>query len=400
MAKYVYGLTDMTDLTSPFESEPRRRAQKPTVCLETQVESLRTEVAVLRKCLRESLDLQRGIIDDYGQNMYTTTSNPLPACNIPMASSTPYAQAQAVHVPKLSGTAFDCSVAPDKAANFSQTSLLLNSTTRALASVLNQSKLEPPVFRGDGKIQPEEWLQLVDVYRTSLGLNDAQILLELPRFLAKEPRKWFSVLSEHITAWAQFRTLFKSVFLPSDNQERILRGILDRVQAPDEPFPTFVAHLLSEFKKLKSPPTEQDQIELICKHALERYRVAIYGTQITSVVDLLMRAHELHSVLGPNSRNGPPLPMKEQAREIYCFKCSEPGFTSRNCPNCNFAAQANVFPGVEKQNFQTGFGTPGRSQSSENRSDNRGEQENKFGQQKGNFKGGRTFYRGNPPSRR
>lgn len=208
-------------------------------------------------------------------------------------------------------------------------------------------------------------------------------------------------MSEHITAWTQFCALFKSVFLPSDNQERILRGILDRVQEPDEPFPTFVAHLLSEFKKLKSPPTEQDQIELICKHALERYRVAIYGTEITSVIDLLMRAHELHSVLGPNSHNEPPLPMKEKAHELYCFKCSKPGFTSQNCPNCSFVPQADVFPGVAKQNLQTGYGTPGCNQSSENQSaNNRGEQENKCDQQKGNFRGGRTFHRGNPPSRR
>lgn len=127
---------------------------------------------------------------------------------------------------------------------------------------------------------------------------------------------------ERTTAWMQFLTLFKSVFLPSDNQERILRGILDRVQAPDEPFSTFVAHLLSEFKKLKSPPTEQDQIELICKHALERYRVAIHGTEITSVINLLMRAHELHSVLGPYSRNEHQLPMQSATSRYFggCYK--------------------------------------------------------------------------------
>lgn len=41
----------------------------------------------------------------------------------------------------------------------------------------------------DGKVQPDDWLLLVDAYRTTLGLSDAQILLELPCFLAKEPRK-------------------------------------------------------------------------------------------------------------------------------------------------------------------------------------------------------------------
>ncbi len=61
----------------------------------------------------------------------------------------------------------------------------------------------------DGKVQPDDWLLLVDAYRTSLGLSDAQILLELPRFLAKEPRKWFTVLSSHVTSWTQFSTCLR-----------------------------------------------------------------------------------------------------------------------------------------------------------------------------------------------
>ncbi|KAL1268804.1 hypothetical protein QQF64_034167 [Cirrhinus molitorella] len=49
----------------------------------------------------------------------------------------------------------------------------------------------------------------------------------------------------------------QSPLLGSNNQERVWRGIFDCVQAPGEPFPTFVAHLLSEFKKRKSPPPEK-----------------------------------------------------------------------------------------------------------------------------------------------
>lgn len=60
-----------------------------------------------------------------------------------------------------------------------------------------------------------------------------------------------------------------------------MRGILDRMQSPEEPLPTFVAHMLSEFTKLKTPPPEQEQIDLICKHALEKYRVALYGTFVS-----------------------------------------------------------------------------------------------------------------------
>lgn len=44
-----------------------------------------------------------------------------------------------------------------------------------------------------------------------------------------------------------------------------MRGILDRMQSPEGPLPTFVAHMLSEFRKLKTPLPEQEHINLICK---------------------------------------------------------------------------------------------------------------------------------------
>lgn len=160
-------------------------------------------------------------------------------------------------------------------------------------------------------------------------------MLELPRFLAKEPKKWFNVLASHVVTWKQFCDLFRKVFLPSDNQERILRGILDRAQTPDELLPTFVAHMLSEFKKLTTPPPQLEQIELIYNHAVEKYRVALYGTKVTSVMDLLLRAHELHAVLGPCERAATQLLQTDHAtKAVHCFKCLTPGFTSRTCPTC------------------------------------------------------------------
>lgn len=77
------------------------------------------------------------------------------------------------------------------------------------------------------------------------------------------------------------------VFLPADNQECVMRSVLDHIQRPEEPLPTFVTHMLSEFKKLRSPPSDQEQMDLICKHALEKYRIALYGTPVRSVIDLV-----------------------------------------------------------------------------------------------------------------
>ena len=71
-----------------------------------------------------------------------------------------------------------------------------------IASALHHAKLEPPVFTGDTKVNPEEWLQAVKTYSTSLNLTDAQILNTY--FLGKEPKKLFKALSSHYVTWSQF----------------------------------------------------------------------------------------------------------------------------------------------------------------------------------------------------
>lgn len=88
-------------------------------------------------------------------------------------------------------------------------SLDLINTTRILAAALHQAILEHTVVTNEGRLHPEAWLQSVNAYKTSLDLTDAQILRELPHFLAKEPRKWFSILSSHVFTLTEFCELFR-----------------------------------------------------------------------------------------------------------------------------------------------------------------------------------------------
>ncbi|KAL7385194.1 hypothetical protein ABVT39_017316 [Epinephelus coioides] len=179
----------------------------------------------------------------------------------------------------------------------------LNSSSNS--SVL-QSRRLPDKFDGDAAMQPDDWLQAVALYKEACGLSDTQLFLEMPRFLAKEPKKWFSAMQPHLSSWAQFSDLFRQAFLPSDNQENIWRGILDRVQRPDEPLPTFVTH-----------------------------RLALYGSSLGSIYDLLLKAHELHSALGPvSSERYEPSPRAQSRQKLHCFKCMAPGATTHNCVNC------------------------------------------------------------------
>ncbi len=53
---------------------------------------------MLRRCLNESLDLQKGIIDRCTQNLHMPTSYQLPPQVSPVASSTPHVQMPAVQI--------------------------------------------------------------------------------------------------------------------------------------------------------------------------------------------------------------------------------------------------------------------------------------------------------------
>ncbi|KAI4897785.1 hypothetical protein NFI96_003241 [Prochilodus magdalenae] len=229
----------------------------------------------------------------------------------------------------------------------------------------------------------------------AMGFSDMQILTELPRFLCGEPSRWFHVLKSHLNSWDQFSELFQKAFLPSDNQERIWKGILDRFQAHDEPLPTFVAHMLSEFKKLRCPPAEPDQVELVCKHAQEKYTIALYGTRISSVADLLLRAHELHAALGHRDLSSPAVVPTKSAKAVVCFKCSLPGYTSRTCPQCNPSPSQGDSAGKE---WVTEFSSPHQGRSDTRVADR--EQFRKKGQTSRYAKGGGQYRHGGQHSSR
>lgn len=398
-----------SDLTDPdvdtdfMPLPPRAKQSQPSADLEREVKSLQAEVEMLQTCLHDSLDLQRSILRRWDQSNKVSFKTPpaQPTKLVPVAVSTPRSPDPSNWRPQYSDMVTpNHAPAANPASRLQSDSLDLNNTTRVLATALHQANLEPPVFAGDGVIHPEDWLQSVNTYKSSLGLTDVQIVRELPRFLVKEPRKWFSVLNTHVCNWTDFCELFRMVFLPADNQERIMRGILDRFQRPEETLPTFIAHMLSEFKKLRSPPSELEQIELICKHALEKYRIALYGTSVKSGIELMLRAHELHTVLGPNPPQPPHAKVKSMPdREAYCFKCSMPGFTSRTCPNCSTAPRRpsqSPRPTVELSQTPPPDCSPDTDAVRPENTYAVAETKT-FTRRQGNFQGGRTFRRGNPP---
>ncbi|KAI4899355.1 hypothetical protein NFI96_030477, partial [Prochilodus magdalenae] len=73
------------------------------------------------------------------------------------------------------------------------------------------------------------------------------------------------------------------------------------------------------------------------------------GASSLQVIHEWLRAHELHAALGHRDRIVPTPPLRKPATSVFCYGSSLPGFTARNCPQCN-----SFDPGEEKTTLDTG----------------------------------------------
>ncbi|XP_029112112.1 uncharacterized protein LOC114911879 [Scleropages formosus] len=323
--------------------------------LAAQVKKLQQQVEMLTSAFSMSVDLQHSLLQQLEIQTSSHSQGPDTHAH-PMFTSTP---ATRTLTKRNSRDAEDSqhSHGQDAGAHPGHTSLtaahtLSECTARScphppLVSSAHLSGLVPPKFDGGDSIDPEDWLQSVSLYKTAVGLPDTRFFLELTRLFEREPRKWYSAMQPHLLSWEHFSDLFRQAFLPTDNEEKIWRGILDSVQASEESLPTFVAHLVTEFKRLRQPPSEQEQIEVICRHVSDQYRLALHAAAPTTLTELLLTAHELHAALGPISPNRTATSAQlTQRPNLHCYKCFTPGVTTRNCGTCRKTRQSgNTEPG-------------------------------------------------------
>ncbi len=132
---------DLTDWTPCDDSLPQQgEAQHSIGVLKAQVQVLQAEVAVLQRCLHDSIDLQKGILDHLIQQGGTVPFTPQP---VPLANSTPYSAAQ---VASTASRSVPVSVAYSNAPIFTHPLALdMNTTTKALLCFINHG-LNRPCF--------------------------------------------------------------------------------------------------------------------------------------------------------------------------------------------------------------------------------------------------------------
>lgn len=105
-------------------------------------------------------------------------------------------------------------------------------------------------------------------------------------------------------------------------------------------------------------------------------------------MDVVLSAHELHSVLGTSLIQPPRLQVRSRAEGgPYCF-------TSRTCPNC-----FTEFPGAQRtpRHTREPLQNQPATQPPEPGNTDAPRDPKPAGKRQGNFKGWRVFHRGNPP---
>lgn len=117
---------------------------------------------------------------------------------------------------------------------------------------------------------------------------------------------------------------------------------------------------------------------------------------------LMLRAHELHSVLGPGTTQQPQTQVRSKPdNETYCFKCSMPGFTSCTCPSCSSAGKGSTCPPKPNIESPQALSPDWSPDATAARTSEGGTvvETRQTGRKQGIFQGERTFHRGNPPPR-
>lgn len=157
---------------------------------------------------------------------------------------------------------------------------------------------EPPVYGGpaDGS-SPNQFLEDLTRYQLVVGCTDADLLERvLPLSLRDSAGRWFDFAGPFQTLMA-FRVAFKSEFLASDYERRLLVELDRRTQGPDEPLTQYIHCIAEYYKRLGGNVPDSDKVERVIRQSHPAYRTHLQGKAFATLAELAVEAKKLQSNL-------------------------------------------------------------------------------------------------------
>jgi hypothetical protein len=242
----------------------------------------------------------------------------------------------------------------------------------------------------DGISSVNSFLERVEELRISRGASKERLLRSAPELFTKDALLWYRMGT--FSSWDDLVQKLRTAFQPHDYEFALWEEIRRRTQGSQERVISYIAVMENMFKKLTTPPSEGQRVELIKRNMLPYLQTGLSLTLITSIHELCSLAKAIEAtevrvrqfcppptnprllvepdlayrkptnpilaspVVATPSSNvvqhnpsgvcwncgdaGHKFKKCSQAKKIFCYRCGLQNVTSHNCSRCPKNARA------------------------------------------------------------
>lgn len=271
--------------------------------------------------------------------------------------------------------------------------------TRAVETNVGQVRAIPVYkwglqFSGEKqRMSVHVFLQRVEQLCEARGVTKSEVLRSAVDLLSGRALIWFRAIKDTIVDWDSFVENLRAEFEPFNYDEKLLEEIRKRTQGKDEPIGIYLATMKSFFNRLRSPPTEQQQIKTVLRNILPFFQTQLALVSVSSHVELKRLCCQLEErreyvesfapparrsqfclepdlayasieegieemqLVGPQPSSGSKCEKPVNCyncgklghravgcaapKTMRCYKCNQVGYTIRTCPKCNLSGNGS-----------------------------------------------------------
>lgn len=251
-------------------------------------------------------------------------------------------------------------------------------------------------FSGDPRESLASFLESVEEHSVSRNITKEELFSTATDLFTGEALVWYRSIKHQIDSWQSLTRELRREYQPFDYEDRLWEEIRSRSQGPDERIGYYLAVMDTLFRRLPTPPTEEEKLKILRKNVDPYYIERLALLEIDTTRDLLDFCRRLEEGRQTVSRFKGPLPVKAdlfdytlepdlayrpntlhptttatnvnavtsteamvgtsptattskcwnckkpghtfrscaQDPTVFCFRCGSPGTYVRNCPKC------------------------------------------------------------------
>lgn len=152
-----------------------------------------------------------------------------------------------------------------------------------------------------------EFLTLVEEYKSSRGVSDAELFLSASELFSDAALDLFRALKFSISSWSDLVELLKINFLPRSYEKDLLKEIENTFQKPNSKVSLFIYKMQGSFRKLSNPPILLDQLEIIINNLLPDFTKHLALVDVTTYEQLIKLCSRLEMSFKNSQRTQPSI---------------------------------------------------------------------------------------------